>query len=49
MARLYPDLNSCEFFLTGQLEEDVYNTLPKTLDDMKENRGREIKKSHQIS
>lgn len=39
-----PDLNPCDFFLWGYLKSLVYNPLPKTLDDLKANIEREIKK-----
>jgi len=39
-----PDLNPCDFFLWGHLKQVVYNPLPKTLDDLKANLEREIKK-----
>ena len=39
-----PDLNPCDFFLWGYLKSVVYNPLPKTLDDLKVNLEREIKK-----
>ena len=39
-----PDLNPCDFFLWGYLKSKVYNPLPKTLDELKENIEREIKK-----
>ena len=39
-----PDLNPCDFFLWGHLKEVVYNPLPKTIDDLKANLEREIKK-----
>lgn len=39
-----PDLNPCDFFLWGHLKEVVYNPLPKTLDELKANLEREIKK-----
>jgi hypothetical protein len=39
-----PDLNPCDFFLWGYLKARVYNPLPKTLDQLKENIEREIKK-----
>ncbi len=39
-----PDLNPCDFYLWGHLKSVVYNPLPKTLDDLKENIRREIKK-----
>jgi hypothetical protein len=39
-----PDLNPCDFFLCGYLKSKVYNPLPKTLDELKENIEREIKK-----
>ncbi len=39
-----PDLNPCNFYLWGHLKSVVYNPLPKTLDDLKANIRREIKK-----
>lgn len=42
-----PDLNPCDFFLWGYLKERVYNPIPKTLDDLKANLEREIKKISQ--
>jgi hypothetical protein len=39
-----PDLNPCEYFLWGNLKSKVYHPLPKTLDDLKANITREIKK-----
>ena len=39
-----PDLNPCDFYLWGHLKSMVYNPLPKTLDDLKANIEREIKK-----
>ena len=39
-----PDLNPCDFYLWGYLKSVVYNPLPKTLDDLKANIVREIKK-----
>jgi hypothetical protein len=39
-----PDLNPCDFFLWGYLKSVVYNPLPKTLDDLKANIYREVKK-----
>jgi len=39
-----PDLNPCDYFLWGYLKSVVYNPLPKTLDDLKANITREIKK-----
>ena len=39
-----PDLNPCDFFLWGHLKSMAYNPLPKTLDDLKANIEREIKK-----
>lgn len=38
------DLNPCDFFLWGHLKSVVYNPMPKTLDDLKANLEREIKK-----
>ena len=43
-----PDLNPCDFFLWGHLKQVAYNPLPKTLDDLKANLAREIKKSLQL-
>ena len=39
-----PDLNPCDFYLWGYLKSVAYNPLPKTLDDLKANIVREIKK-----
>lgn len=39
-----PDLNPCDYFLWGYLKEVAYNPLPKTIDDLKANIAREIKK-----
>lgn len=39
-----PDLNPCDYFLWGYLKSVVYKPLPKTLDDLKANIIREIKK-----
>ena len=39
-----PDLNPCDFFLWGYLKSKVYEPLPKTLDDLKANIEREIKR-----
>ena len=39
-----PDLNPCDFFLWGYLKCVIYNPLPKTLDDLKTNLERDIKK-----
>lgn len=39
-----PDLNPCDFYLWGYLKSVVYNPIPKTLDDLKINIEREIKK-----
>ena len=39
-----PDLNPCDYYLWGFLKARVYNPLPKTLDDLKANIEREIKK-----
>ncbi len=39
-----PDLNPCDFYLWGYLKSVVYNPLPKTLDELKANIEREIKK-----
>jgi hypothetical protein len=39
-----PDLNPCDFFLWGYLKSAVYNPMPKTIDQLKANIQREIKK-----
>jgi hypothetical protein len=39
-----PDLNPCDFYLWGHLKEVMYNPFPRTLDDLKANLEREIKK-----
>jgi hypothetical protein len=39
-----PDLNPCDFYLWGNLKAKVFNPLPKTLDELKANIEREIKK-----
>ena len=39
-----PDLNPCDYFLWGHLKSVVYNPLPKTIDELKVNIEREIKK-----
>ena len=39
-----PDLNPCDYYLWEYLKYVVYNPLPKTLDDLKTNLSREIKK-----
>jgi hypothetical protein len=39
-----PDLNPCDFFLWGYLKQRVYKPIPKTLDELKVNIEREIKK-----
>lgn len=39
-----PDLNPCDFFLWGYLKARVYNPLPKTLNDLRQNIEREIEK-----
>ena len=39
-----PDLNPCDFYLLGYLKSVGCNPLPKTLDDLKGNIVREIKK-----
>ena len=39
-----PDLNPCDFYLWGNLKANVSNPLPKTLDELKANIEREIKK-----
>ena len=38
------DLNPCDYFLWGYLKSRVYNPLPKTIDDLKDNIQNEIKK-----
>ena len=38
------DLNPCDFYLWGYLKSVVYSPLPKTLEDLKENITREIRK-----
>jgi transposase len=43
-----PDLNPCDFYLWGHLKSVVYNPLPKTLDDLKANIKREIKKFNEL-
>ena len=44
-----PDLNPCDFYLWGNLKAKVYNPLPKTLDELKANIEREIKKSQKTN
>ena len=39
-----PDLNPCDYYLWGHLKSMVYNPIPKTLDDLKVNIEREVKK-----
>ena len=39
-----PDLNPCDFYLWGHLKSVVYNPLPNTIEDLKVNIVREIKK-----
>lgn len=39
-----PDLNPCDYYLWGYLKSVAYNPLPKTLNDLKANIEREIKK-----
>ena len=39
-----PYLNSCDYFLLGYPKSKVYKSLPKTLDDLKENTTSEIQK-----
>ena len=39
-----PDLNPCDFYLWGHPKSMVYNPLAKTLEDLKANIEREIKK-----
>ena len=39
-----PDLNPCDFYLWGHLKALVYNPLPKTINQLKANIEREIKK-----
>ena len=43
-----PDLNLCDFFLWGYLKERVLNPMQKTLEDLKENITREMKKNPKI-
>lgn len=42
-----PDLNPCDYYLWGYLKSVVYNPLPKTLDALRSNIEREIKKISQ--
>ena len=44
MAATFPRLKLMWFFLLGYLKARVYSPLPKTLDDLKRNKEREIKK-----
>ena len=44
MAATLTRFNYCDFYLWGFLKSVVYNPLPKTLDDLKINLEREIKK-----
>ncbi len=44
MAATFPRLKPMWFFLWGYLKARVYSPLPKTLDDLKRNIEREIKK-----
>ena len=37
-------MNPCDYYLWGYLKARVYNPLPKTLDELKANIEREIKK-----
>jgi len=39
-----PDLNPCDFFLWGYLKDRVYNPMPQTLAELKENIQKEFKK-----
>ena len=40
-----PDLNPCDFFLWGYLKSKVYrDPIPETLEDLKDNIRREIRK-----
>ena len=39
-----PDLNACEFYLWGHIKATVYKPMPKTVDDLKANITRDIKK-----
>lgn len=38
-----PDLNPCDFYLSGHLKQVLYNPLPETLDDLKVNLERNKK------
>ena len=37
-----PDLNTCDFFFWGYLKQRVYHSLPKSIQDLKNNIKREI-------
>ena len=39
-----PDLNPCDYFLWGYLKSKVYNPIPQTIDQLKNNIKREIQK-----
>lgn len=39
-----PDLNPCDYFLWGYLKQEVYNPLPKNLEELKVNIERETQK-----
>ena len=39
-----PDLNPCDYYLWGHLKSVVYNPIPSTIDELKANIEREIKK-----
>ena len=39
-----PDLNPCDYFLWGYVKSHVYHPLPKTIDQLKANIERELKK-----
>jgi hypothetical protein len=39
-----PDLNPCDYFLWGYLKARVYSPMPKTIEDLKANITKEIKK-----
>ena len=44
MATKVPDLNTCDYFLWGYLKSKVYNPIPQTIDQLKNNIEREIQK-----
>jgi hypothetical protein len=37
-----PDLNHCDFYLWGNLEQKVYKTNPHTIEELKENVRNEV-------